>query len=101
MNPEEIAKIKREAKERAEFIESIYHLGRVSGDVAKAHKDQRTILALCAEVERLQARTPRERLLLDAFRKTPCTGNGRVHVESCFKCATLNRLGYFTETNDD
>lgn len=28
-----------------------------------------------------------------ALGKTPCTGNGDVHIESCFKCAMLEKYG--------
>lgn len=61
MKPEEIAKIKREAEELL-----VDNLGEY--DVVTVHdfvrEDQRTILALCAEVERLRESN---RLLRQAF----------------------------------
>ena len=30
--------------------------------------------------------------LIVALTKTPCTGNGLVHVESCFKCSVLEKF---------
>lgn len=32
-------------------------------------------------------------IAVEALEKTPCTGNGDVHILSCYKCAMLAKIG--------
>lgn len=44
---------------------------------------------LLTEVESLRASL---REAIEALEKTPCTGNGDVHLLSCFKCSQIDKL---------
>lgn len=44
---------------------------------------------LLTEVDRLKASL---REAIEALEKTPCTGNGDVHLLSCFKCSQIAKL---------
>jgi len=44
------------------------------------------------EIEAVRELEAKLRIATDALEKTPCTGNGDVHILSCYKCAMLAKI---------